>query len=275
MPCNSLACNTVKPIAGLTSCLVQPHTYIDQDTGDLITDEDMSEPDMLIDSQQDINANDMASFGAMFFSAAYMAVNLDAGKFTLWAANANSTTEDLRALDADHEEVTTWCQPGDKNVQSNSTESDPTTSSVPSATAAADDDDNQGGLTTGATAGVVVGVIVGALTVVGGLVLFWIRRRKRRAEYMAAELGDTSGSGSNKDFTTGTDRHQSDQSGGLGSPFEAYELHDSARTELHPQSVQKFELHDARSGRPELHEESVQKFEMPESGPPTRYELAS
>ncbi|KAG8161317.1 hypothetical protein KVR01_009581 [Diaporthe batatas] len=273
--------------------LVQPHTYIDQDTGDLIVDDDMSEPDLLIDSEQDINENDMATFGSLFFQAAYMAVNLDTGKFTLWAANTNSSsTADFRALDADHEEVTSWCEAGDKDVQSNSTASDPTTSSVSSATAAADD--SGGGLSTGATVGIAIGVAIGAFAIIGGLVL-WIRSRKRRSEYMAAELGDSSGSGSNRDLTTGADRHQPDQNGGPQSSFEAYELHDSTRPELHPESVQKFELHDARSGRPELHpesvqkfelhdarsgrpelhEDSVQKFEMPESGPPTRYELSS
>lgn len=192
----------------------------------------------------------MAAFGSLFFSAAYLSVNLDAGKFTLWSANVNtSSSPDFRALDTSNDETTTFCQAGDTDVQSNSTGSAPTTSGITSGTAAPED--QQGKLSTGATAGISVGVIIAVIGAVGGFVLYWMRRRKRRAAYVAAEMADTSGSSLHKELPTENNRHQSAQS-------------------------ERFEMQDAQSGgyhRRELHEDWVRKYEMPDSGPPIRYEL--
>lgn len=231
--------------------LVVPHTYIDQDTGDVVA-EDAAEPDLLIDSLQGERETDMASFGSIFFSAAYLSVNLDVGKFTLWSANVDTdnSTQDFRALDTKNDEATTLCQAGDTNVQSNSTGSAPTTSGAASGNTAPDDE--QGKLSTGATAGISVGVIVAVIGAVGGFVLYWMRRKKRRAPYTAAEMADTSASSSHKELPSENDRHQHVQSG-------------------------MFEMQDAHSGgyhRRELHEDWVRKYEMPDSGPRPRHELA-
>lgn len=230
--------------------LVVPHTYIDQDTGNTVAN-DTTEPDLLIDSLQGDRETDMASFGSIFFSAAYLSVNLDVGKFTLWSANVDTenSTQDFRALDTENDEVTTLCQAGDTNVQSNSTGSAPTTSGITSGTAAPDDEK----LSTGATAGISVGVIVAVIGAVGGFLLYWMRRRKRRAAYVAAEMADTSASSLRKELPTGNDRHQLPVESGM------------------------FEMQDAHSGgyhRRELHEDWVQKHEMPDSGPRPRHELA-
>lgn len=88
--------------------------------------------------------------------------------------------------------------------------------------------------------------------------LYWMRRRKRRAAYVAAE--DISGSSSHKELPTGSNGHQSVQS-------EPFEMQDAQP---------RFEMQDAQSGgyhRRELHEDWVRKYEMPDSGPPIRYEL--
>jgi hypothetical protein len=235
--------------------LVVPHTYFDQDTGDIVA-EDTTEPDLLIDSLQGERQDHMAPFGSILFSAAYLSVNLDAGKFTLWSANVTTNSSpNFRALDTKNDETTTFCQAGDTDVQSNSTGSSPTASGIALGTAALDDE--QGKLSTGATAGIAVGVIIAVIGAVGGFVFYWMKRRQRRAPYMAAEMADTpadtSGSSSHKELPTGHDRHQ-------------------------PLQSATFELQDAHSGgyhRRELHEDSVQKYEMPDSGPPTRYELAN
>lgn len=230
--------------------LVVPHTYIDQETGDIVA-EDTTEPDLLIDCLQGVRETDMAAFGSLFFSAAYLSVNLDAGKFTLWAANSTTNSkQDFRALDTKNDESTTLCQAGETDVQSNSTGSEPTTSGIASGTTAPDEEQDK--LSTGATAGIAVGVIIAAIGAIGGFLLYWMRRRKRRAEYMAAEMADTSGSSSQKELPAGNDRHQSTRN-------------------------DPFELQDDHSGgyhRRELHEDWVQKYEMPDSGPPIRHELS-
>lgn len=195
----------------------------------------------------------MASFGSIFFSAAYLSVNLDVGKFTLWSANLDTenSTQDFRALDTENNEAATLCQAGDTGVQSNSTGSAPTTSGITSGNDTAPDDE-QGKLSTAATAGISVGVIIAVIVAVGGFVLYWMRRRKRRAAYTAAEMADTSASSSHKELPSGNDRHQLVQS-------------------------RMFELQDDHSGgyhRRELHEDWVQKYEMPDSGPRPRHELA-
>lgn len=141
--------------------LVVPHTYIDQETGDTVA-EDTDEPDLLIDCLEGVRETDMAAFGSLFFSAAYLSVNLDAGRFTLWAANSTKNSEqDFHALDTKNEESTTLCQAGETDVQSNSTGSAPTTSGIASGTAAADEE--QDNLSTGATAGIAVGVIIAVI----------------------------------------------------------------------------------------------------------------
>ncbi|KAI3400508.1 hypothetical protein diail_2707 [Diaporthe ilicicola] len=233
--------------------LVVPHSYIDQDTGDIIA-EDTTEPDLLFDSLQNINENDMAVFGNIFFSAAYLMANYDAEKFTLWAASTTGNSSDeIRAVDTDNAEITSFCEDGDTGVESNSTASTPTTSSGSSATAAAGDKED--GLATGAVAGISVGVVVAAVGLIVGLGLCWVRKRNRTAAYKAAELEDSSSPYSNKSSPSG--HHQSQLSGS------------------HAQEV-TFELQDARSEgiyRPELHEDSVHKYEMPDSAPPVRYEL--
>lgn len=269
--------------------LVLPHTYLDQDTGDLVA-EDTTEPDLLIDSLQASRESDMASFGSVFFSAAYLSVNLDAGRFRLWSANVDTqnSTQDFRALDAENAEATTFCQAG----------SAPTTSDVTSGTAVPDDE--QGKLSTGATAGISVGVIVAVIGAVGGFVLYWMRGRKRPAAYMAADMGDTSAASSHKELPPGNYRQQPVESWmfelqdahSVGHHRQEvhedwvnkYEMPEDARSggyqsrELHEDWVQKYEMpEDARSGgyhRRELHEDWVQKYEMPGSGPSPRHELS-
>lgn len=239
--------------------LVVPHTYIDQETGDMVVDEDGDEPDLLIDSLQDVNENDMAVFGATFFSAAYLTVNVDAGKFKLWTVNTTeNTTPDLRALGEDNEEVTTVCKSdGNPNVDSNSTGTAPTESDTPSGSA---DDEGSGGLTTGGIAGVAVGVVAAAVIGVVGFVLYRLRKKRAAAAaYTAAEMDDSAGSGrgSKSYYSPGGQDNGEPSPGAFGAQVQAYELHSSNFV------------------RTELPEDSVHKYEMPDNGPTIRHELAS
>lgn len=251
--------------------LVVPHVYIDQETGDIVA-EDGDEPDLLIDAMQDVNENDMAMFGSAFFSAAYLTVNVDAGKFKLWSANTTGNlNQDLRALNDENEDITTICEAGgDSTVQSNSTETAPTESVTPSGSA-----DQAGGLGTGAKVGIAVGVVAAAAAALGALAMYLLRKKKRAA-YMAAQHEASSGSGSNNDLTDGQDPAP----GTGGRQDVAVELQSSPfivpRSELHEDSVRKYELQNSPFLVPrELHEDSVRKYEMPDTGPPIRYELAS
>lgn len=234
--------------------LVVPHTYIDQETGEIIA-EDGNEPDLLIDSSQGVNANDMAMFGSIFLSAAYLTVNVDAGKFKLWSVSTiGNGSQDLRAVDVENEDMTTICKDeGDPSVESNSTGTAPTDSAdIPSGSA-----DQQGGLDTGEIVGIAVGVVVAATTAAGAFVLYRLRK-KRKSVYMAAELEASSGSASNYHLPGGQDPRQPAPRA-FGRQCEAFELQD-------PQYA---------GPRPELHEDSVYKYEVPDTGPPIRYELAS
>lgn len=233
--------------------LVVPHTYIDQETGEIVA-EDGNEPDLLIDSSQGINANDMAMFGSVFLSATYLTVNVDAGKFKLWSVSTiGNASQDLRAVDAENEDITTICKAkGNPSVESNSTETAPTDFDIPSGSA-----DQQGGLDTEEIVGIAVGVVVAAITAVGAFVLYRLRK-KRMSVYMATELEASSGSASNYHLPGGQDPHQP-APGAFGRQCEAFELQD-------PQFA---------GPRLELHSDSVHKYEMPDTGPPIRYELAS
>lgn len=237
--------------------LVVPHTYINQETGDMVVDEDGDEPDLLIDSLQGVNENDMAVFGATFFSAAYLTVNVDAGKFKLWAANTTeNVTPDLRALNEDNEEVTTVCKSdGNPNVDSNSTGTAPTESDTLSGSA---DDEGSGGLTTGGIAGVAVGVVAAAVIAVLGFVLYRMRKKRAAAAYAAAELDDSAGSGrGSKSYY-----YPGGQDPGQPSP------------DAFGAQGQAFELHNSHFVRMELPEDSAHKYEMPDN-PTIRHELAS
>ncbi len=58
-----------------------PEVDIDAKTGVLVSN--ATDPNLLVNSAQDINARDMAALSATFFSAAYLMVNQDADEFSL------------------------------------------------------------------------------------------------------------------------------------------------------------------------------------------------
>ncbi|KAK8139053.1 hypothetical protein PG984_002433 [Apiospora sp. TS-2023a] len=90
--------------------LVVPHVDIDPSTGAPVVNS--TGPDLVINSIQDINANDLPQLGRQFLSAAYLMVNMEADQFTLWAANPTSD-QDLVAVDKANQEVTEYCSAGD------------------------------------------------------------------------------------------------------------------------------------------------------------------
>ncbi|KAK3291752.1 aspartic peptidase domain-containing protein [Chaetomium fimeti] len=194
---------TIKFVSGLSvrvpnDLLVVPETDIDRSTGVIKTDP--SGPNLLINSMQDINSNDMAALGTTFLSAAYLMVNQDTDRFTLWAANP-TTESDLVAVDETGADVTaTTCTAsasatpssrggsggdGDGGEGTSDSGGGSSESASPNAPSPQEGSSVPAALPTGLIAGVAVGAVVA-----GGLIaaaVFWLlRRRKKKAAAAAA-----------------------------------------------------------------------------------------
>ncbi|KAI0880263.1 acid protease [Annulohypoxylon maeteangense] len=103
---------TIKFQSGLTvrvanDQLVAPDVDINPTTGELVAN--YTNPDLVINGLQNISSNDMPQLGRQFLSAAYLMVNQDARKFSLWPANPVSG-EDLVPVDVNNIDITTICQ---------------------------------------------------------------------------------------------------------------------------------------------------------------------
>lgn len=186
---------TLKFLTGLTirvpnNLLVVPDTYISQTTGAITVNS--TGPDFLINSEQDVNKNDMAALGMNFLSLAYLMVNQDAGEFSLWAANDNGATDaqpQLVAVDEKGADVNTAsCTPtptpsptdgsGSNGKATNDPANSPSNTPAPAVASST-------GLSTGGIAGVAVGAVAaGAL--LGVLAVFLLRRRRAQAAEAAA-----------------------------------------------------------------------------------------
>lgn len=270
--------------------LVVPHLYLDQDTGDTVSN--ATEPDLLIDSLQDIEQDLMATFGSIFFSVVYLSANYDTGKFTLWRANRSpDAVEDMRTIGADGEDHMSFCAAATADIHSNITDSEGGTDSTSGTDSAGGSDSTgdttattaaDGGLATGAIAGIAVGVIGAVAAVTAGLVWWILRRKWKPAASKAAQLEDSVkrepppestrfiGTSSDETRFTGTssdgpqvdgthfDGTHYDERHFDGTPFDG-----TQRPELHDQSAHKYELHD----------QSAHKYELPVSGQPVFIEL--
>jgi hypothetical protein len=155
------------------SVLVNPDLYIDKTSGALATNNSALE--LLINSAQNINANDLPIIGRQFFSAAYVMLNQDSNSFTLWEANPTTNT-DLVAVDENNAPVAQWCSDNTTQTPTNMTTSPPPPP-------------RQSGrrLSGGAIAGIVVGTAVGVGILIGAALYFLLcGRRSKRSTTMAA-----------------------------------------------------------------------------------------
>ncbi|KAI6353508.1 hypothetical protein MCOR25_008957 [Pyricularia grisea] len=167
--------------------LVVPHQSVDRKTGDIIIDR-AEPPELLIDSMQDVNANDMAQLGMHFAAVAYLLVNYDAGQFSMWSSAdiAKDAVPDLVAIDERGLDLTDaeFC------AADNSTGSSPppavaTVPAKPSpegeetGDAAATATTGGVSLPTGALVGIVVGGALVLLLALGVIVWILLRRRRR------------------------------------------------------------------------------------------------
>ncbi|KAI0835924.1 acid protease [Hypoxylon sp. FL0890] len=148
--------------------LVVPDIDIDPTTGELVAN--YTNPDLVLNGIQNINANDLPQLGRQFLSAAYLMVNQDARQFSLWAANPASSV-DLVAVDANDVDITTSCESNAPTIV-NSGSSTPNPQHASSSSP-------------GTIAGAVVGG-VGGLVILGFLA-FWVIKRRRETRWNVSE----------------------------------------------------------------------------------------
>ena len=83
-----------------------PERYIRDEDGQLMAN--YSKSNLVINSLQDVNADDLSQLGRQFLSSAYLMVNQDSRKFTLWLVNL-TRNEDLVGTNQEGQDVVEWC----------------------------------------------------------------------------------------------------------------------------------------------------------------------
>ncbi|KAK1633627.1 aspartic peptidase domain-containing protein [Colletotrichum phormii] len=153
--------------------LVLPHVLLDEQTGEMLVN--ATEKDMLFDSMQQVNENDMAQLGWQFLSAAYLQVNHDTSEFSLWQANP-TWNQDIVALDSGNNDVVNFCS-------SQSNDGNKTVNGGGDAGGSGNDSSASpsfSGLSRGAIAGIAVGGTA-AIAIIVGAVLWFLKRKRSRA----------------------------------------------------------------------------------------------
>ncbi|KAK1462224.1 hypothetical protein CMEL01_14191 [Colletotrichum melonis] len=157
--------------------LVLPHVLLDEQTGEMLVN--ATEKDMLIDSMQDVNKNDMAQLGWQFLSAAYLQVNHDTSEFSLWQANP-TWSQDIVALDSGDNDVTDFCS-------SQSSEGNKTVNGGGDVGGSGEGSGNDSSASTsspGLSRGAIAGIAVGGAAVVAliiGTAVWFLKRKKSKA----------------------------------------------------------------------------------------------
>ncbi|EED14742.1 aspartic-type endopeptidase, putative [Talaromyces stipitatus ATCC 10500] len=150
--------------------LVVPNLTIDKSTGSIIANS--SAPELVLNSIQSINADDLPQLGRQFLTSAYLMLNQDANTYTLWEANP-VTNEDLVAVDQSGTPVSMFCTTTSTTVESSMSQTG-TANPGPNKNNSSHKKDVSGG----AISGIVVGCIAGvALTAV--MVLYTIGKKRR------------------------------------------------------------------------------------------------
>lgn len=101
-------------------------------------------------------------------SSAYVMVNQEAGKFSVWQVNTGSKTSDIVAVDKQNNMVSEFC--------ANSTDDSPNATSLPTSSVAPFPQSEGSKLSGGVIGGIVVGV-VGGIAILSTIGFFLYRRR--------------------------------------------------------------------------------------------------
>jgi hypothetical protein len=145
--------------------LVVPDTYIASD-GAVQTN--TSVRNVVINSLQSENDNDLPVLGRLFMSSAYVMVNQEAGRFSVWQANTGSKTSEIVAVDKQNNMVSEFC--------ANSTGGSSSATSLPTSSVTPPPPNEGSELSGGAIGGIVVGVVAG-IAILGAIGFFLYRRR--------------------------------------------------------------------------------------------------
>ncbi|CAD6441237.1 83daef0f-924e-4d40-95f0-5487f05f15bb [Sclerotinia trifoliorum] len=160
--------------------LVVPNLTIDHTSGAMIAN--ASEPELVLNAIQAVNANDLPQLGRQFLTAAYLMLNQDAGTFTLWEANPTEN-EDLVAVDDMNTPIDDFCS-SPSTPNNNSANGSLGNSSIPSTTKSTSTP-----ATTMISTGIIVGIAVGAfvvIAIVAGIIIWCVTQRRRKNNIIAA-----------------------------------------------------------------------------------------
>lgn len=148
---------------------VVPHIYVDDDTG--LLSQNLSEYDLLINSGGSSGSDGILGLNRHASTFIYTMVNLDAGEFTIWAANKDSNNQSLVAVDMNNVIVdqASLCPTSPQNSPSSGETTTPKSSDL--------------------SGGAIAGIAVGAVAAVSllGLLGWWILRRKRKESQLQPE----------------------------------------------------------------------------------------
>lgn len=184
--------------------LVIPELTVDEKSGAIISNS--STPELILNSQQEVNENDIARLGRQFFTAAYLMVNHDTNQYTLWQANATAE-KDLVVVDENND---VWPDPCSADTPSSSSTSDPSVQ-------------QESGISSGGIAGAVVGSVAGAGLIIGAL--FFLLRKKNAAA--TQNVAPSPEKGSNKQAVDLTPRAAQELPADPHAPVELRELPDN------------------------------------------------
>ncbi|KAI1308324.1 aspartic peptidase domain-containing protein [Xylaria venustula] len=215
--------------------LVVPERYVDGSTGQLMSN--YSRSNLVLNSLNTVNEQDLSQLGRVFLSSAYLMVNQDNEEFTLWTANPTAL-EDLVGVDSAGKEATTFC------TNSTSSISPVSTSSAPSDSGSPMEMENSKSLSSGAIAGIVVAAVTSLAITIGALL--WRRSRSKDADTVTRAISEYQ-PGHTVDSQ---DAYKWEQQGGLPQELHGHgrEVELSGETPNQMQSsapsVQRFELGD-------------------------------
>ncbi|KAF9888039.1 hypothetical protein FE257_009303 [Aspergillus nanangensis] len=148
--------------------LIVPELTIDEVTGEIHSNS--SERELLLNSMQRDNTNDLPFLGRQFLSIVYLMLNQDDNSFTLWEAAKSRGPANVVAVDPKNQLIDSFCA---ASFTSSSSSPDDEGSSSEKST-----DEDSPVLSTGAIAGVVIGAVTAA-GMIAAIVLFLVARKRK------------------------------------------------------------------------------------------------